>query len=120
MHYVYILITILLTVYGQLVVKWQVSLAGAFPVANGGKLIFLAKLLINPWIMSGMAAALLAGVAWMAALTQLQLSHAYPFMGLTFVFVLILSAVCFQEPMTWAKIVGISLIVGGIALGSQG
>lgn len=120
MSYFYILITILLTVYGQIIVKWQVGLAGAFPVANGGKALFLAKLLINPWIITGMAAALLAGVAWMAALTQLQLSHAYPFMGLTFIFVLILSAVCFQEPMTWMKVIGISLIVGGIALSSQG
>ncbi len=81
MHYVYILITIVLTVYGQLVVKWQVSLAGAFPAANGEKVIFLAKLLINPWVMSGMAAALLAGVAYMAALTQLELSQAYPLWG---------------------------------------
>ncbi len=120
MHYIYILITILITVYGQQVLKWQVSLAGAFPAANGEKVVFLAKLLINPWIITGMAAALLAGVAYMAALTQLELSQAYPFMGLSFVMVLILSAVCFQEPMTWVKIVGVALIVGGIALGSQG
>ena len=113
MHYVYILITIVLTVYGQLVVKWQVSLAGAFPAANGEIVIFLAKLLINPWVMSGMAAALLAGVAYMAALTQLELSQAYPFMGLSFVLILILSAVYFQEPITWVKVIGISLIVGG-------
>lgn len=120
MHYIYILFTIVLTVYGQLVVKWQVSLAGDFPATNGDKFIFLAKLLINPWIISSMAAALLAGVAWMAALTQLQLSHAYPFMGLTFVMVLVLSAMLFQEPMTWVKLAGVSLIVAGIALGSQG
>ena len=120
MHFVYIFITIVLTVYWQLVVKWQVSMAGAFPAFNTDKIIFLAKLLINPWIVSSMAAALLAGVAWMAALTQLQLSHAYPFMGLTFVIVLVLSATLFQEPITWMKIAGVALIIGGITLGSQG
>jgi drug/metabolite transporter (DMT)-like permease len=109
-----------LTVYGQLVVKWQVSLAGVFPEDNGERVIFLAKLLINPWVISSMAAALLAGVAWMAALTQLQLSHAYPFMELTFVVVLVLSGIFFQEPVTWVKIAGVSLVVVGIALGSQG
>ncbi len=41
-------------------------------------------------------------------------------MGLSFVLILILSAVYFQEPITWVKVIGISLIVGGIALGSQG
>ena len=120
MHYLYILITILLTVYGQLIVKWQVSLAGAFPTANGEKVIFLAKLLINPWVISSMAAALLAGVAWMAAMTKLNLSYAYPFMGLTFILVLILSGVCFHEPMNWQKTVGVLLIMSGIALSSQG
>jgi len=120
MHYVYIFITIVLTVYGQLIVKWQVNLAGPFPASNGDKILFLGKLLINPWVMSSMAAALLAGIAWMAALTQLNLSFAYPFMGLTFVLVLLLSAVFFQEPLTWTNILGVTLIVAGIIAGSQG
>ena len=38
MHYVYIFITIVLTVYGQLIVKWQVNLAGPFPASNGKRL----------------------------------------------------------------------------------
>jgi len=77
-------------------------------------------LLINPWVMSSMAAALLAGMAWMAALTQLELSQAYPLMGFSFVLILIFSAVCFQEPITWVKVIGVFLIVGGITVGSQG
>ena len=43
-----------------------------------------------------MAAALVAGMAWMAAMTQLELSHAYPFMGLTFILVLLLSGFLFS------------------------
>jgi len=120
MHYFYILITIVLTVYGQLVVKWQVSLAGVFPASGWEKTLFLGKLLINPWVISGMAGALLAGVAWMAAMTKLNLSYAYPFMGLTFVLVLMFSGVFFDEPMNWQKTVGVLLIMGGIALSSQG
>jgi multidrug transporter EmrE-like cation transporter len=120
MSYVYILITIILTVYGQLVVKWQVSLAGAFPASSWDKILFVGKLFINPWVMSSMAAALLAGAAWVAAITKLNLSHAYPFMGLTFVLVLILSGVFFGESMNWQKTVGVLLIMSGIALSSQG
>ena len=119
MHYFYILITIVLTVYGQLIVKWQVSLAGAFPVSGWDKTLYLGKLLINPWVMSSMAAALLAGVAYMAALTQLELSQAYPLMGFSFVLILILSAVYFQEPITWVKVIGVFLIVGGSPLAAR-
>ena len=52
MSYLYISITILFTVYGQLVIKWQVLKAGAFPEDTGEKLWFLLHLLLNPWVIS--------------------------------------------------------------------
>ncbi|MDH5763211.1 MAG: hypothetical protein OEZ51_09525 [Nitrospinota bacterium] len=120
MSLVYILITIVLTVYGQLIVKWQVNLAGEFPSEVWDKVMFLGKLMLNPWVISSMVAALLASFTWIAALTQLQLSYAYPFMGLTFVLVLLLSGLFFQETISWFKISGVILIVTGISLSSQG
>ena len=120
MSYVYIGLTILFTVYGQIVIKWQASLAGPLPESLSDKLIFLVHLVLNPWVLSGLAAAFLASLAWMAAMTRLPLSHAYPFMSLAFVIVLFLSALFFHEPLTWQKFAGMALIVGGIVVGSQG
>jgi multidrug transporter EmrE-like cation transporter len=120
MSYVYVLTTILLTVYGHLIIKWQVLGAGAFPETPGEKAWFLAKLLTNPWVLSALTALLLAALAWMAAMTKLDLSHAYPFTSLAFVLVLLASAVLFHEPVTGPKIAGIALICLGIAVGSQG
>ena len=80
----------------------------------------MLKLLVNPWVVSALLAALLASVAWMAAMTRLDLSRGYPFMSLAFVLVLILSGLVFNEPITTPKIVGIILIVLGIMVGSQG
>ena len=120
MSYLYISITILLTVYGQLVIKWQVLKAGTFPEVAGEKLWFLVHLLLNPWVISAYLAALLASVTWMAAMTKLQLSHAYPFMSLAFVFVLIFSGLFFHEPITQPKIIGVVLVIIGLAIGSRG
>ena len=120
MSYVYVFLTVLLTVYGQLVIKWQVLAAGAFPEAPGEKMLFLARLLINPWIVSALAAALAAAVTWMAAMTKLDLSHAYPFLSTVFVLVPVASVLMFNEPVTTPKIVGLALIVAGIAIGGQG
>jgi len=113
-------VTVLLTVYGQLVIKWQVLAAGAFPEMPGEKMLFLARLLVNPWVISALAAALAAAVTWMAALTRLDLSHAYPFMSLSFVLVALASAWVFAEPLTGPKIAGVVLICLGVAIGSQG
>lgn len=120
MGYVYVLGTVLLTVYGQLVIKWQVSAAGAMPEDAAGKLLFLGRLLLNPWIVTGLAAAFAAAVCWMAAMTRLPLSHAYPFMSLAFVLVMVGSAAFFGEPITVLKAAGLALIIAGIVVGSQG
>lgn len=120
MSYLYVACTVLLTVYGQLVIKWQVLAAGAFPEAPGEKMLFLARLLVNPWIVSALAAALLAAISWMAALTKLDLSHAYPLMSLSFALVALASALVFHEPLTGPKIAGVVLICLGVAIGSQG
>lgn len=120
MSYVYVACTILSMVYAQIVIKWQVLGAGAFPEATADKLWFLAKLLVNPWVVSALAASLLAAVAWMAAMTKLDLSHAYPFTSLAFVLVIAASALFFNEPVTGPKIAGVALICIGIAVGSQG
>lgn len=120
MSYVYVFLTLLLTVYGQLVIKWQVTAAGAFPADPADKMLFLARLLVNPWVVSALAAALGAAVAWMAAMTKLDLSHAYPFMSLAFVLVLLGSAYFFHEPVTAPKLAGLVLVCAGIVVGSQG
>ena len=120
MGYFYIAFTVLFTVYGQIVLKWQVGLAGPLPDASMEKVTFLLRLLLNPWVLSGFVAAFVASLAWMAAMTRFQLSYAYPFMSLNFVLVLGLSAWLFQEPISFAKVVGITLVVMGIVVGSQG
>ncbi len=101
-------------------IKWQVVAAGTFPVESTDQLWFLAKLMVNPWVISALAAGLLAVVSWMAAMTKLELSHAYPFMSLSFVLVLVLSALVFHEPVNAWKIAGLALITVGIIVGSQG
>lgn len=120
MSYFYIALTILLTVYGQIVIKWQAAQAGVLPSGFAEKIIFLLRLVLNPWVLSGFAAAFLASLAWMAAMTKLPLSHAYPFMSISFVLVVILGAVFFSEPLTSLKLIGLVLIVAGVIIGSQG
>lgn len=118
--YLYVALTIGLTVYGQLVLKWQMNIAGPAPEIGVDKFLFLTRLLLNPWVLSGFAAAFLASFSWMAAMTRLDLSHAYPFMSANFVVVLLLSAMLFNEPLTPLKVLGLALIVAGIVVGSQG
>jgi multidrug transporter EmrE-like cation transporter len=119
MGYVWVFATVVLTVYGQLVFKWQVDLAGGLPAGGTEKLAYIVRLFLNPWVISVFAAALLASVTWAAALTRFELSFAYPFMSLSFVLVLLLSVVFLSEALTLSKAVGVALIVAGLIVGSQ-
>ena len=113
-----VLLTVLFTAYGQLAIKWQISRAGAMPVDLSGKLQFLLQLLISPWIISAFAAAFLAALCWIGALTRMELSRAYPFMALNFILVAIAADWLFGEPVTWPKIAGLALITLGLVVGS--
>jgi multidrug transporter EmrE-like cation transporter len=80
---------------------------------GGDKILFLLQQFFNPWIISGLFAAFLASLAWMAAMTRFELNYAYPFMSLAFVIVMIFSAVFLNEPLTPQGIFGTLMVVGG-------
>ena len=63
MGYVFVLLTILLTAYGQLAIKWQVGLAGPLPSAADQQAMYFVRLLLNPWVISASAAAFAAALA---------------------------------------------------------
>lgn len=120
MAYVFVLLTVLLTVLGQFLIKWQVGLAGALPADMPGKVEFLAILLLRPWVLAGLAAAFIASLFWMLALTKLPLSTAYPFTALSLLLVVAFSVAFLGEPISLAKTLGSILIATGIVLVSAG
>lgn len=111
---------ILFTVYGQLVIKWRMLTFGKLPDALGDKILVLLRNLFDPWVFSGLFAAGIAAIAWMAAMTMLPISKAYPFMSLAFVFVLLFGSRLFGEPITWPKVVGLLLVIAGLVVGVRG
>lgn len=112
--------TIVLTTYGQLILKWQVTLIASTPFAFATNWPPVLQLLLRPWVISAFAAAFGASLCWMLALSRLQLSKAYPFMALNFVVVSVMAVPLFGEIMTLSKIAGLLIIVIGLIVLSQG
>ena len=116
--WIYIAAVVLLTVYAQLVIKWQVGTSGTGDAA-ATRLVGLLRLLANPWVISAFVAAGVAALCWMLALTHYELSKAYPFVGLTFVVVLLAGPLFFGEALTIPKVAGTLLVVSGLAIAAQ-
>ena len=110
----FVVATILLSVYGQVALKWRMNAAGDLQQGGSGSTLWrLIMLLFDPIIASTFIAAFVASLAWMMALTKFELSRIYPLTSLNFVLVLLLSAAFLGERLDWAKIVGVALIVVG-------
>lgn len=119
MAHIYIFASILFGVSSQVIVKWQMSMAGTLPENFSDKLLFLVRQFFNFWIIGSVFLTFLSGLSWMAAMTKFPISYAYPFMSLSFVFILILGSLLFHESIGLAKLFGTALIMAGIIIASR-
>jgi len=115
MKYLYIINTIIFTVYGQIILKWRISKLNWSMV--DGKLIEKVtcyfKLLFDPFILSGFLSAFIASVFWTMAMTKFEITTAYPFMSISPAIVFILGIFILNETFTVGKVIGLILIILG-------
>lgn len=120
MGYFYIFGTVFFTVYGQIILKWRIVKYGALPEAFSQKIVFLTKLLFDPWIFSGFIAAFIASFFWMAAMTKFDVSHVYPIIvGGLAILTSIFAIIFLKEPFSILKMAGLLFVVLGVFLLSR-
>lgn len=116
----YIVLTILFTVYSQLIMRWQVSVAGPLPENADAKITYIFNLLINPWVVTGVFATFLAGVSWMLTMTKFEISYAYPFVSLNYILILAAGILFFNESISPTKLMGSAVVIIGVLIISRG
>lgn len=115
--YLYIFGTLFFTVYGQIVLKWRLSgLKIVLPEGFLDKIIYLVKLVFDPFIFSGFASAFIASLFWMAAMTKFEITQAYPFMSLAPALIFVIGIFFMGETYTIGKLLGLILIMIGIVV----
>ena len=80
----------------------------------GGSLVIAAA--TTPWVLLGLLVFAVSAVAWLAALSRVPLSLAYPFNALGYLVILTASIVVLHERanlLTWA---GHCLVVSGLVI----
>jgi drug/metabolite transporter (DMT)-like permease len=81
----------------------------------------LWQMVTSTLLLAGYSLYGLSTVLMVLALREGELSLLYPIISLTYVWVAILSVVVFREPMNGPKIIGVALIIIGVAvLGKNG
>ncbi len=109
-----IAISIVTGVVGQTVIKLGLNKPGARGVSTPQGLIRM--ILRSPLVLLGLALYGVGALAWIGALTQLDLSVAYPFLALNFVLVALSSRLFLGEHIPWLRWAGVAVICVGIFL----
>lgn len=106
------LVAIMLLSAGQTSLKYGLNVIGGVSLSDG--LVGLFKLLETPWVIVGFALYGLSSVLWLDVLSKLDFSLAFPMVGLTYVFTLLIGRFFFGETIGWERILGVAFILGGI------
>lgn len=106
------LIAIILLSAGQTSIKFGLNSIGGVAL-NEGIGSFL-KLLQTPWVIVGFLCYGLSAVLWLDVLSKLDFSLAFPLVGLTYVFTLLIGRFFFGEVVGWERLLGVALILAGV------
>jgi drug/metabolite transporter (DMT)-like permease len=115
-----IFLSISLSAIAQIVLKIGVSSPKIQSVIHSNSSIDLAWGIATNWlVVSGLALYFLSALVWLLVLARVDVTMAYPFVGLGFILTMILGAWFLSEPVGAVRIVGTLLIVAGVALISR-
>lgn len=115
-NFVLILFTSLLMASGNLALKWGIAQA-EFQLSTIDEAIqTISRLLCQPAFWCGFFFYSIATVLWLLILSKQSISLSYPvFVTCAFVFVTVGASIFFQEALTLHRLIGIVLMIAGIA-----
>ncbi len=113
-------ISISLLVVAQLSLKAGMNQIGAISMGDRAAVIGLVgKVFTTPLVLTGVVLYAVSSFFWLIALSRVDLSYAYPFVGLAYVAVALFSWLFLGESLSLLRWAGIVLIVCGVVLVSR-
>jgi multidrug transporter EmrE-like cation transporter len=113
-----VLSTAALTMIANLLLRAGIDAAGGFLLGGAMEILrALVALFTQPLFALGFAIYFLASVVWFRVVATEPLSLAYPILvSLTFILVTAGAVFFFSEPLSLRKVVGLAVILAGIAI----
>jgi drug/metabolite transporter (DMT)-like permease len=112
-----LVVSVVFATAGQLTLKaamTSIGRIGTAQVADAGQTVF--KAVKEPLLWLGLALFGLSAMFWLVVLSRVDLSIAYPLVGLSYIVVVGLARFLFHEHVPTLRWMGVSLIALGIAL----
>jgi drug/metabolite transporter (DMT)-like permease len=115
----YILVAVVGSAVGQLLLKKGMSTMGPLTITADQIFSLLWRIGTNPYVVIGLFIYVCGTVFWLAALSRVDLSFAYPFASLSYIAMILGGWLLFSEKVDIWRIVGSLVIMTGVILISQ-
>jgi len=110
--------SVALSAFAQIALKFGVSspvVQDSFAQGSGSGAALVAAL-TSPKVLAGLGLYGLGALLWLLVLAKLDVSVAYPFVGLGFILTMIFSIILLGEPVRVMRIAGTLFVVLGVIL----
>ena len=108
-----ILVSVSLSALAQIAFKLGVS---STPSAEAKAILGPLAMLLAPGVLVGLCLYGVGTILWLTALGRVELSQAYPFVGIGFAITTLAGWGFFGDNISVQRVVGIAFVIGGIAL----
>jgi multidrug transporter EmrE-like cation transporter len=116
-----ILASVALSALAQVVLKIGMSGPAISRALHEGGTARVAWAVASEWrVLGGLALYLASAAAWLFVLAKLQVSAAYPFVGLGFVITLLLGWLVLGDSVNLTRVLGTLLVAAGVVLIARG
>lgn len=112
-----ILASVTMSAVAQILLKSGMSsfrIAQALETGRPGQIA--VEVWTSPWILGGLGLYFLGACIWLFALAKVQVSQAYPFVGIGFIITLVLGKLLMGDDVTSVRVAGTIMVAVGVAL----
>ena len=111
-----ILFTVATNFFSQIMLKKGMTVLPSFALTAGGIASSVFTILFNPWVFFGLVMMVVSMGSHLIVLSRVEISFAYPFLGLSFVLITLWGYFVLGEAVTVWRVAGVLLICSGVAL----
>jgi multidrug transporter EmrE-like cation transporter len=113
----YLIGAVLLSATAQVLLKAGVSTESVqSALLAGSRSLKVLAVATSPLVIAGLAVYAVSAVLWLVTLSRVDLSYAYPFVGLGFLVTMGFGVWSLGEPLTPMRLIGTGLVALGVSL----
>lgn len=117
--FILLLIDLAMTNIGELLLKRGMNQVGVMDLNPAQLIPMLFRTFINPFVFFGFVLLFGGSIFWLAVISRVQLSWAYPISSIGYILVLILSWLFLNESISFLRLAGVVIIIFGVFLVSR-